>query len=686
MSDASDERLSQLRARLGGIAYGGDYNPEQWPREIWHDDARLMQAAGVNLVSVGVFSWSALEPAEGVFVFEWLDEVIDVLWAHDIAVNLATPNASPPPWLVEDHPEVRLRRFDGTRVGVGSRAHYCSSSPVYRDRSLRIARLLAARYGTHPALAMWHLGNEYYAKCYCELCDERFRGWLHARYGALDALNDAWGTMFWSQRYSAWEQVHVPGPVEGKVTTSRELDFARFSSDRQLELMTAERDVMRELTPGIPVTTNFMQYVDPNDYRAWAAEEDVVSLDAYPDPADPESLMKAALQYDLMRSLRGGRPWLLLEQSANAVSQWRTNLVKQPGRMRLGSYQAVARGADAVMFFQWRASRQGNEKFHSAMLPHGGTATRSWQAVRDLGSELPRVAAVTGARTDARVAVAFDWPNWWAVEGAAHPSNAFSYARAAVDHYRPLWHANVAVDVVDLADDLSAYAMVVVPNQYLITETQRASLTRFVEAGGVAVVSFFSGIVDECDRVIENGYPGGLRALIGAHVREFSPLADGATVHVDGVAGSELDVDFTAGADFWQDDIVLEGARALAVYRDGYLAGEPAITLHENGAGAVLYVGTRLAPDAQQAVTDAALRRAGIAPRTLAPGVEIAERRNDRGDFLFLLNHSDDVRTVTLDRAGTDLLTDRTLDVGDTLSLEPAGVAVVHTTVAASVD
>ncbi|GAA1642551.1 beta-galactosidase [Actinoplanes couchii] len=660
--------------RMGGVVFGGDYNPEQWPREVWDDDVRLMKDAGVAMVTVGVFSWSMLEPRDGVFEFDWLDDVLDRLHAGGIAVDLATPNASPPPWMAEDHPESSMVDRHGVRVGVGSRGHFCPSSPVYRDRSLRIARRLAERYGGHPALALWHVGNEYHAECFCDLCDERFRGWLREKYGSLDELNRRWGTAVWSQRYSDWSQVHLPRPVRGRVNPARQLDYSRFNSGVQLELYRRERDLLREITPSVPVTTNFFQSISLLDYHRWGAEVDVVAFDTYPDPGRADAKIKAAFQYDLMRSIGGGRPWLVLEQSSSAVSQWPRNYVKKPGRMRLGSYQALARGADAVMFFQWRASRSGQEKFHSAMLPHSGTAGRTWREVSALGRELPRVAGVAGSRSSADVAIVWDYENWWAVEGCFHPVNDFSYPATVLEHYTPLWERNIAVDVVTLTSDLSRYRVLVVPNQYLLTTDRQEALHAFVAAGGHVLVSYFSGIVDGDDRVV----PGGIREVIGAHVHEFAPMPPDETVTVRAVHGQDLvPSGFTGTARNWQDDMVAEGARVVAEYTDGFLRGQPAVLDRQLGDGSCVYLGTRLDPQSFAVVLGTVLQRAGVTPVFDAPaGVEAGVRIGPEQRFLFLVNHGD-ATAVRLDRDGTDLLTGVSWTAGRSIPLEAAGVAVI---------
>ncbi|WP_165956256.1 beta-galactosidase [Streptomyces hainanensis] len=682
---AAPHLMSGFRDRLPGIVFGGDYNPEQWSPDVWREDVRLMREAGVTLVSLGVFAWSALEPSDGTFTFGWLDEVMDLLGENGIAVNLATPNAAPPPWLAHDHPDSLPVERDGTRIAVGGRGHFCPSSPEYRDRALRIARRLAERYADHRALAMWHVGNEYGYECCCDRCDGLFRGWLQERYGSLEELNNRWGTLFWSQRYGDWSQVHLPRPVRGRTNPAREVDFKRFGSELLLGLVTDERDLLRSITPDIPVTTNFLQFHPSLDYRRWARELDVVAYDSYPDPARPHTVSDASFQYDLMRGIGGGRPWMLMEQAAAGVSQWPLNLVKRPGRMRLWSYQAIAHGADAVMFFQWRASRYGQEKFHSAMLPHSGQRARSWQEVRDLGNELPKMRPVAGTTGAARVAVVWDWENWWAVEGCYHPRNDFSYREVVTRQYRALRDLRLGVDVVSPDEDLAGYRLLVVPNQYLITAAQRDALRAHVEAGGHVVISYFSGIVDEHDRVHPDGYPGGLRDIIGGQVLDMSPLADDDRVGVRGLgdtgpgaSGPGATGEWSATATDWQDDLVAESAVPLATYTSGFLAGRPAILDHRLGGGRVVYLGTRLDDDSFAHLLRTVADQAGVSAVHPAPaGVEVAERLSDDRRYLFLLNHTEGPVMIQLERAGHDLLTGREHAEGESLTLPVAGVAVL---------
>ncbi|HEX2099095.1 MAG TPA: beta-galactosidase, partial [Candidatus Synoicihabitans sp.] len=414
----------RLPARL---YYGGDYNPEQWPEEVWREDVRLMREAGVNLVSVGIFSWAKIQPREGVFEFIWLDRVLDLLHSEGVGVCLATATASPPPWLTRAYPGVLPMDATGTVLFPGSRQHYSPSSPDYRRLAAELVRQIAQRYGRHPALVAWHINNEYAChlhECHNEASTLAFREWLKNRYGTLDALNEAWGTAFWSQLYHEWDEIFTPRKAPYHSNPSQQLDFRRFTSDAFLACYRLEAAILREVTPGVPITTNFMAFHRPLDHHQWAPEVDFTSWDSYPDPLDEaEGRHWAAIGHDLTRSLKPGRPWVLMEQASSAVNWRPVNRPKRPGLMRVHSLQAVARGADGVMFFQWRASRAGAEKFHSSLIPHQPPAqSRVFNEVRTLGQELRRLHPIAGSvPPPAPVAIVFDWENWWACDLESKP-------------------------------------------------------------------------------------------------------------------------------------------------------------------------------------------------------------------------------------------------------------------------
>ena len=664
--------MSRLERRaVRGIGYGGDYNPEQWPEATWAEDIRLMAEAGVNLVTVGVFSWSRLQPGPGELTAGWLDRVLDLLAEAGIGVDLATGTASPPPWLVAAHPEILPVTADGRRLAPGARQHYCPSAPAFRAAAADLAARMARRYAGHPAVTLWHVGNEYgchVPACYCELSAGAFRGWLQARYGQLDRLNEAWAGAVWSQDYTSWDQVQPPRTAPTFANPAQQLDFARFSSGELLACYRAERNAVAAVSPGTPVTTNFMSLFRPVDQFRWAAEIDVVSVDSYPDPAEPEAHLLSAMTCDLTRSVGGGRPWVLMEQAPSAVS-WRTvNAPKAPGQYRALSLQAVARGGDAILSFQWRAAAAGAEKFHSAMLPHAGTDSRVWREVVGLGADLGRLAPVAGRAVPAEAALLLDWESWWALELDSHPSRLrlVELLRAL---YRPLFEAAVNADFAHPESDLSPYRLVVVPALYLVSDAGADNVRRFAADGGTVLISFFSGIVDPADRIRLGGYPAPWRDLLGLRVEEFAPLPAGAQVRLDGGQGTD---DAERVGRVWQDVIDLLGADPLLRYGDGHLVGRAAATGHPYGQGDAFYLGTLPDRATLRGLMHRVCRRAGIEFRTdIPPGVEVVRR----GDYQFLISHLDHPVELDLGGKSLDLLTAGI--VGPAAVLGPRGALVL---------
>ena len=655
-----------------GIAYGGDYNPEQWPRETWLEDARLMREAGVTLVTVGVFSWALLEPAEGDVQLDWLADVLDLLHDSGIAVDLATATASPPPWLSTAHPETLPRRADGTTLWPGGRQAWCPSSPVFRERALALVTALAERFHDHPALVMWHVSNElggHNAHCYCDVSAADFRAWLAQRYTTLEALNTAWGTAFWSQRYTAWEQVLPPRTAPTFPNPTQQLDFARFSSDALLAHFCAERDVLHRLSPGVPVTTNFMvmEHVRNMDYFAWAPQLDVVSQDHYLMAADPDGHVELSWSADLTRGVAGGKPWFLMEHSSSAVNWQPRNVAKQPGQMLRNSLAHVARGSDAVCFFQWRASRAGAEKFHSALVPHAGTDTKVWREVVELGAVLGSIAEVAGSTVRGEVAVVVDWDARWAAELDSHPSADVTYLDRHQALYRALWDAGVTTDMVAPDADLSGYRLVLVPTLYLTTDADAENLTRYVESGGTALVTYWSGIVDENDHVRLGGYPGAYRDLLGISTEEFYPLREQERVRL---TGGVLD---GRSADVWTELLTLRGAEAVSTYADGPLPGVPALTRRTAGSGTAWYLATRVDAEGTAALVRHLCDSTGIATSD-RPGVEMVRRTGDGTSYLFVINHT--TAAAEVPATGTDLVSGQSC-LG-TLQVAAGGVAVVR--------
>jgi len=656
--------------------YGGDYNPDQWPEDVWLEDARLMREAGVNLVSLGIFSWTKLQPAEDKFDFDWLDRLMDLLHAHGVNVNLATPTASPPAWLVRGYPDVLPITDNETTLWHGARRHYCPHSPSYREHVGKIVTQLAKRYTSHPALAMWHVDNEYASgitECFCENSATVFRQWLQNKYGSLNKLNDAWGTAFWSQTYGEWEEIHPPRKAPASVNPSQRLDWARFNSDSWITLFIEQKAIFNQFTPKIPITTNFMVFHKPIDYWKFAAQEDIVSLDSYPDLFDPAWKIHAAMSCDLMRSIGNRCPWIITEQAPAHVNWRQRNSTKRPGVMRLISYQAIARGADGIMFFQWRASKAGSEKHHSAMVPHFGTDSRVWREVKALGNELSKLDSVLGSEVQADVAILLDWENWWALELPDKPSNDLRLMSQILSYYSSLYQRKITVDFAHPESALSRYKLVIAPNLYLVNDKAVDNINRYVEYGGNLIMSFFSGMVDENEQIRLGGYPAPFRDMLGLVVEEYVPYSATDSNTIRTTDGKQFQ------CTFWSDVIHLNGAELIAKFEQDYFAGNPAITRNAYGRGTSYYVGTFPDASGMDWLMTRVCDEFGIKPvHPNAPAeVELLHRTNGGSSFLFVLNHSAEKVSIQLDRQGLDLLTGA--QVNATIELEPTGVAIIQT-------
>lgn len=627
------------------IEFGADYNPEQWEPEVRAADIALMREAGVTVATVGVFSWARLQPAPDRWEFGWLDEVLDLLHDGGIAVDLATATASPPPWLHHRHPEILPVDADGRTLGPGGRQHWRPTSPVFRRHALELVRTMAGRYGEHPALAAWHVSNElgcHNAEDHSPDAEAAFRDWLRERYGGdLDALNRAWGTSFWSQYHGDWDEIRTPRrvPPGTHPNPGQRLDFDRFCSDALREHLRAEVAVLRELTPDVPVTTNFMVMNETKgmDYASWAAEIDIVANDHYVVPG-PQARDELSFSANLTGNLAGGEPWWLMEHSTSAVNWQAVNRPKRAGEMHRDALTHLAHGADAICYFQWRQSAAGAEKFHSAMVPHAGPDSRTFRDVVALGQRLQDLAAVAGSRrVPARAAVLFDWPSWWAAEQPFTPSDQVRYRDEALGWYRAFLDVGVRADVIPAGANLAGYEVVVAPMLHVVGPDRAAELAAFVDAGGHLITTWWSGIVDEHAHAVLGGHPGALRELLGVRVEEFAPLEPGGTVTLDD--GSVADV-WTEPVDLVDPSVEVlvrytgEGSAAAAAD----LTGLPAVTRRPVGTGSASYVSTRIA--GRGPLLRRLLDAAGVVPELpgeLAGRVELVRRDGYR----FLVNRGD---------------------------------------------
>lgn len=684
---------------LNKLAFGGDYNPEQWPEPVWEDDMRLFRQAGIDLVSVNVFGWGRIEREEGVYDFEWLDRVMELLHRNGIRACLGTGTTVYPSWLGRKFPELQRVDFQGRKRQYGGRANFCPNSPVFRQYASALAERTAERYKQHPALALWHVSNEYNGYCYCGQCAAAFRLWLKGKYGSVKRVNEAWSTAFWNHYYYDWEDIVTPTETTifwGETKSSYPglvLDYNRFQSDSLLACYRMERAILKRITPEVPVTTNFMGYWKELDYFKWAKDIDIISWDSYPEPG--HSPARTAMWHDLMRGLKEGQPFLLLEQAPNHAQWMEYNVPKRPGVMRLLSCQAVARGADSVMYFQLRQSRGGGEKMHGAVISHAGHGdTRVFREVAGLGDELAQLGGtLPGSRLEARVAMLFDWDNWWALELCAGPTKDLKYIDQLLKYYTVFYERNIPVDLIHPDMDFSRYGVILAPVQYMVTGPLAAKLERFTASGGTFVTTFFSGIADEHDRIHPGGYPGPLRKLLGIWVEERDILLPGSENRMEAVpevASDPVISDAAARASrspllqpgdsipcrLICDIVRPEGAEVHAVYGRDYYAGSPALTCNLFGAGEAWYVAADPDPQLIGALIGHMAARHHITPALAAPpGVEAVRRGEGDNGVLFLLNHAAEARTVPLDGDYYGLPGSRTVS-GD-ITLEPYGVRIL---------
>lgn len=666
------------------LLFGGDFNPEQWSPETLDDDITQMAQAGFTMATVGVFGWALLEPEPGRYEFEWLDRVLDRLHGADIVVDLATATASPPPWLGRVHPEAMPVDRAGVTMSHGSRQTWCPSSPDYRHRALALVEQLARRYADHPALALWHVGNEFGCHnlmCFCAASAEHFRRWLTARYGTLEALNEAWGTTFWSQRYADWADVIPPRVTTAIPNPGAELDWRRFCSDAHREHFLAERDLLHEVSPGVPVTTNFMVgfSFDGLDYHCWADEQDIVSNDHYLAAHLPHPHTELAMSADITRGLAGGDPWILMEHSTSAVNWQGVNTAKAPGQMARDALSHVARGADTVAYFQWRASRAGAEKYHSAMLGHAGTDSRIFAEVCDLGQVLRRCESVAGSRTTARAAFLYDWESQWTTDAPSTPSAEHRYVEEVRAWYDALWRAGITCDGVGPARDLSGYALIIVPSLHLVTDEAAQRIMAAAEAGAHVVITYFSGTVDARDHIRLGGYPGAFRSMLGVRMEEFAPLLPDEAVALDADEVGPLGPLDGSIATIWTERGRAEDdTEVLVSFRNGPAAGQPAITRRVVGQGSGWYVATRLSHQGLDALVAVLAQDAGI--EEVLPerptGVDVVQRVSGPETWTFIIDHSGLGVSVPLE--GTDLVSQKTCSATRPLGVPPGGVAVVH--------
>ena len=667
-----------INSKAPFILYGGDYNPDQWPESTWKEDMRLFKLAHINLVTLPSFSWAKLQPSENAYDFSWLDRIMDMLAENGIYACLATSTAAQPAWMSRKYPEILPVDVQGRKRAHGKRVNFCPNSPVYRRFAAALAGALAQRYQNHPALLIWHIANEYGTYCYCDHCAAEFREWVKSRYGTIEEVNRRWNLSFWGHTIYEWDDITVPSELndENKWYPAIALDYDRFMTDSSLGCYQAEYDAIKAFTPDVPVTTNISGYLKKLDQFRFARHVDVVGWDNYPSPTDDMSL--TALKHDLMRGLKNGRPYMLVEQSPNQQNWQPYNKLKSPGEVRRLSWQAIAHGAESILFFQLRQSVGGVEKLHGALISHAGHGhTRVFRECTRLGAELQTIGdTLLDAEYRAKVAMVFDWDTWWAVELSSGPSRDLKYFDQVAKYYKAFFDLNIPVDLVRPDADLSAYKIVVLPLLYMVKGRDGDNFERFVQEGGLLVASFFSGIVEENDNVILGGYPGRLKKLLGIWVEETDGLLPGERNEIR-VVNPTAHIHGSYPCGLMCDLVNPEGAQTIAVYGRDFYAGRPCVTVNAFGKGQAYYVATDPEPRFLRDLARDLTERRGLKPPLSAPpGVEITCRYKGGKQYTFILNHNRYACFIRLEDTYRDILHPR--EISGNMTIPQSDVMVLE--------
>ena len=651
---------------FGRILYGGDYNPNQWPKEIWEQDMVYFKDARINSATINVFSWAKIQPAEDTYYFDELDEIVEMLSKENYDIILATSTGAMPAWLYKKYPEVARTDYFGRHHKFGQRHNHCPNSLVFQKYAKALVEKLAERYAHNPHVTCWHISNEYGGECYCENCEKAFRVWLKNKYGTIEAVNKAWNMEFWGHTVYDWDEIVLPnalgdGMENGTDTAFAGLsvDYRRFMSDSMLENYKMERDVVRRYNPDTIITTNLMGTYKLLDYFKWAKEMDIVSWDNYPSYNTPWSF--TAMSHDLMRGLKDA-PFMLLEQTPSQQNWQPYNSLKKPGQMRAQSIQTIAHGADTVQFFQLRRSVGGCEKFHGAVIGHvGHNNTRVFREVKQLGEELERLGTSTlGSVNQADVGIIFDWDNYWALDYTSGPTEDLKYVDQIHHYYKFFYDNNIGVNMIPVDADFSKYKIVVAPVLYMVKEGMKEALTKFVENGGILITTFMSGLVNESDNVHLGGYPGPLRELAGVWVEEIDALAPEHTNTITFTDGTRISCNLLC------DLMHLEGAQLLASYDENFYAGMPATTKNTFGKGCTYYIGTNMDQEGIDKVLKMATQQAGVHPVVKEPtALEVVCRKTADSTHYYIFNFKETEIVIPDQFVGyTDLLTGKKVESG----------------------
>ena len=654
------------------LLHGGDYNPDQWLDypDILKDDLRLMKLANVNTMTVGIFAWSALEPTEGNYNFEWLDKIIDDVYNQGGRVILATPSGARPAWLSEKYPEVLRTNDRREKMLHGGRHNHCFSSPIYREKTQKMNYKLAERYGNHPALIMWHVSNEYSGDCHCELCQENFRDWLKNKYKTIENVNKAWWGPFWSHTYTDWSQIESPSSIGENAVHGLNLDWKRFVTDQTIDFYENEAKPLRELTPNVPITTNFMADTDDLipfqslNYDKFSKHVDILSWDCYPAwhndwETTKDLATKVGFINDLYRSLKQ-QPFLIMECTPSGVNWHNVNKAKRPGMHTLASMQLLAHGSDSVLYFQWRKSRGSSEKFHGAVIDHDNSEeNRVFKEVSQVGEILDKIKEIKGSMKQSKVAIIYDWENDWALKDAqGFGKESRRYPQTLQSHYKYFWDKNISVDVVTPQQDLSKYSLVVAPMMYMMTEETMDRFRDYVKNGGVLVGSYLSGLVNETDLTYLGGWPKTLQEIYGIDVKEIDTLYPKDRNSIKFGNESFEVVDYCT-------IIEAKEAEVLAKYEEDFYKNTPAITKNNLEKGKAYFIGARtnqefLSKFYDEIVKDLHINE--VEDFISEGGISIQIRENKDAKYYFVMNFTEEEKNIGIKGSYLNLISGKMME------------------------
>jgi len=662
--------------------YGVDYYPEQWPENEWEKDAQLMSQANINIVRMAEFAWSKIESKEGEFNFEWLDKVINILANYGIKVILGTPTATPPKWLIDKHPDILPIDYNGNKLGFGSRRHYCPNNKTYHEYTIKIVKTIAEHYKDNENVLYWQIDNEFgchRADCHCDNCLEAFKKWLKSKYITIENLNNAWGTIFWSQTYPAWESIIIPKITLTSHNPSLLLDYKRFMSDSFVKYQKIQIDTIKDIIPNAQITHNFMGLFNQIDYYNLAKDLDFVSWDNYPVPhfgnysfRIKNTAERVALSHDVMRGLKRKNYWVMEHQSGPTGGE-EVGRQLVPGEIRLWTYQSIAHGADSIVYFRWRTASAGSEEYWHGILDHDGIPRRRYEEIKLIGKEVKKIQnIIEGSKVNAEIAILRSFDNEWAFEIQPHKNN-FKYINQLNNYYKYFYEKNMSVDIVDPLTNLDKYKLVIAPGLIMLNKQILENISLYLQKGGRFLTTFRAGSKNWENRMNTNSLVGPLKDILGIDIEEYGAIPDGEDFLI------KIDDDF-GEANTWYDVIKPINAKILGLYDSGYITGKPFFTVNYLQNGKAYYVGTIPEEKMLRKILNVVLEDISIQPYPFKvdQSVEISERIKNGKSFYFILNFNDVESHIIVNRPMIDILNDEIIK--DSISIKPLEVKILSHT------